>query len=112
LLEEIERQRSEMNGAQRPLELLAGSEEQAKRQEPRRRRPELTALDAQMPHVDGERLRELREERFLSYRELAKMAGVSPSTVLNLERSATEAQRRTVRKLAQALEVDPAELVK
>ena len=35
LLEEIERQRSEMNGAQRPLELLAGSEERAKPQEPR-----------------------------------------------------------------------------
>ena len=112
LLEEIERQRSEMNGAPRPLELLAGSEEQAKRQEPRRRGPELTTLDAQMPHVDGERLRELREERFLSQRELARMAGMSPTTVLNLERSATEAQLRTVRKLAEALGVQPRELVR
>ena len=35
LLEEIERQRSEMNGAQRPLELPAGSEEQGQSQESR-----------------------------------------------------------------------------
>jgi hypothetical protein len=31
---------------------------------------------------------------------------------LNLEHGETEAQRRTVRKLAQALEVDPGELVR
>jgi hypothetical protein len=35
LLEEIERQRSEMNGAQRPLELSAHSEEQGESQEMR-----------------------------------------------------------------------------
>jgi transcriptional regulator with XRE-family HTH domain len=59
----------------------------------------------------SDRLRELREERFLSHRELAKKAGVSPTTVLKLERGEGEAQRRTVRKLASALEVEPAELV-
>jgi transcriptional regulator with XRE-family HTH domain len=66
---------------------------------------------AAMPHMDGEKLRRLREERFLSHRELAQMAGVSPTTVLNLERGEAEAQRRTVRKLAHALEVEPRELV-
>jgi len=65
-----------------------------------------------MPRIDGEKLRELREVRFLSHRELAKLAGVSPTTVLNLEVGKGAPQRRTVRKLAQALEVDPAELVK
>ena len=65
-----------------------------------------------MPRVDGEKLAELRERRFLSHRELAKLTGVSPQTVLNLEHGETEAQRRTVRKLAQALEVDPGELVR
>jgi len=64
-----------------------------------------------MPRVDGEKLRTLRERRFLSHRDLAKRAGVSPTTVLNLEAGRVEAQRRTVRKLAEALEVDPAELV-
>jgi len=62
--------------------------------------------------MDGERLRELREELFLSHRELAKAAGVSPTTVLSLERNEVEPQRRTIRKLAKALGVDPHELVK
>jgi transcriptional regulator with XRE-family HTH domain len=65
-----------------------------------------------MPHVDGEKLTELREARFLSHRELAKRAGVSPQTVLNLEAGKTEAQRRSIRKLAEALGVDPADLVR
>jgi len=64
-----------------------------------------------MPRIDGEKLRTLREARFLSHRDLAKRADVSPTTVLNLEAGRVEAQRRTVRKLAEALGVDPAELV-
>jgi transcriptional regulator with XRE-family HTH domain len=65
-----------------------------------------------MPHVDGEKLKTLREKRFLSHRDLAKKADVSPTTVLNLEAGRVEAQRRTVRKLAEALGVEPEELVK
>jgi len=64
-----------------------------------------------MPRIDGEKLRELREGKFLSHRELATRAGVSPTTVLNLEAGKAEPQRRTVRKLAAALGVSPAELV-
>jgi transcriptional regulator with XRE-family HTH domain len=73
----------------------------------------MATIGTVMLHVDGEKLTELREERFLSHRELAKLAGVSPQTVLNLERGKGEqAQRRTIRKLARALEVDPHELLK
>ena len=73
---------------------------------------ELATIGAVMPQMNGEKLRALRERKFLSHRELAKNAGVSPTTVLNLEAgNVAEAQRRTIRKLAQALEVDPAELV-
>jgi transcriptional regulator with XRE-family HTH domain len=36
---------------------------------------------------------------------------VSPTTVLNLEAGRVDAQRRTIRKLARVLKVDPAELV-
>ncbi len=73
---------------------------------------ELATIGAVMPQVNGEKLKTLREEKFLSHRELAKNAGVSPTTVLNLEAgNVAEAQRRTIRKLAQALGVDPAELV-
>ncbi len=72
----------------------------------------MTTIGTVMPHVDGEKLRQLREARFLSHRDLAKRASVSPTTILNLEANRVEAQRRTIRKLAQALEVDPAELVR
>jgi transcriptional regulator with XRE-family HTH domain len=71
----------------------------------------MTTIGTVMPHVDGEKLKALRERRFLSHRDLARKAGVSPTTVLNLEAGRVEAQRRTIRKLADALEVDPAELV-
>ena len=71
----------------------------------------MTTIGAVMPRMDGEKLREIREKRFLSHRDLAKRANVSPTTVLNLEAGKVEAQRRTVRKLAEALGVDPATLV-
>jgi transcriptional regulator with XRE-family HTH domain len=71
----------------------------------------MTTIDTVMPRIDGEKLRALREARFLSHRDLAKRANVSPTTVLNLEAGRVEAQRRTVRKLAEALGVGPAELV-
>lgn len=73
----------------------------------------MATMPTLMPNLNGEKLRVLREERFLSHRELAKIAGVSPTTVLNLETNPeTMAQRRTVRKLAEALGVPPAELLK
>jgi DNA-binding XRE family transcriptional regulator len=78
----------------------------------RQKGAELATIDTVMPRMDGERLRELREELFLSHRELAKAAGVSPTTVLSLERNEAEPQRRTIRKLAKALGVDPHELVR
>jgi transcriptional regulator with XRE-family HTH domain len=72
----------------------------------------MTTTGTLMPHVDGEKLRQLREAQFLSHRDLAKRADVSPTTILNLEANRVEAQRRTIRKLAQVLEVDPTELVR
>lgn len=65
-----------------------------------------------MPRISGEKLKEVRDRRLLSQRELAKKAGLSPTTILKLEDDRVkEPHPRTVRKLAQALEVDPAELV-
>ncbi len=71
----------------------------------------MATIGAIMPNVDGDKLKELRDTRFLSHRELAKLASTSPTTILNLESGKTEAQRRTVRKLAEALQVDPRELL-
>lgn len=56
------------------------------------------------------KVRLLREEQFLSQRELATMAGISPTTVVKLE-AGGDAQRRTVRKIAAALEVSPRDLI-
>jgi transcriptional regulator with XRE-family HTH domain len=54
-------------------------------------------------------LREQRQKRFLSIRELATKAGVSTRTVQMAERG-TPPRYATMRKLASALEVDPAEI--
>jgi transcriptional regulator with XRE-family HTH domain len=56
------------------------------------------------------RLAALRQSRFLSQAELAKLAGVSKTTINRLEHGG-HAQGRTVRKLAQALGVEPVALV-
>ena len=59
-----------------------------------------------------ERLRELRRTSVLSMRELEEASGVSYNTIWRLETGKTGAQPRTIRKIAKALGVDPAELVK
>ena len=60
----------------------------------------------------GYRLKALRIEQALTQEELANKAGVAPNTVARLERNETEPHMSTVRKLANALEVAPAKLVK
>lgn len=59
----------------------------------------------------GNKLRELREEKFLSHRELARLAAISPTTVFKAESNEGDTQRRTVRKLADALGVEPGDLL-
>ncbi len=56
------------------------------------------------------RLRELREERVLSLRELGERSGVSYNTIWRIEDGRQGAHPRTVRKLAEALGVPPSEL--
>ncbi len=59
-----------------------------------------------------ERLRELRRERALALRELGELSGISLQTIWRIEAGRQGAHPRTIRKLAQALGVEPAELVK
>ena len=59
-----------------------------------------------------ERLRELRRERVLSLRELEERSGVSYNTIWRIEDGRQGAHPRTVRKLAEALDVDPKELIR
>ncbi len=59
-----------------------------------------------------ERLRELRTLRAFSQQDLADAAGVGRNTISRIERGETGAHGRTLRRLAEALRVDVAELVK
>ena len=58
-----------------------------------------------------QRLKELRRQRVLSMRELEEMSGVSYNTIWRLENGLTGAQPRTIRKIAEVLGVEPAELI-
>jgi transcriptional regulator with XRE-family HTH domain len=62
--------------------------------------------------VDGERLRRLRREQALSLRDLSRLAGVAHDSISKLETGKRDAQPRTIRKLADALGVEPRELMK
>ena len=55
----------------------------------------------------GEKLKEARTKRLLTQEELAEKASVSAATVVNIERNNQEPHFRTIRKLANALDVDP-----
>ena len=68
--------------------------------EPRTR----SSLDVQLP-----RLREHRQRRALSQQELADLAGVSRTTIIQLE-SGRNAWPKTQRKLARALKIKPEDL--
>jgi len=62
--------------------------------------------------VNTERLRELRRRRVLSMRDLQERSGVSPNTIWRIESGRQGAHPRTIRKLAEALGVEPEELLK
>ena len=59
----------------------------------------------------GQQLREARARRLLTQEELAEMAGISAATVVNIERDHQRPHFRTMRKLAEALDVEPTELL-
>jgi transcriptional regulator with XRE-family HTH domain len=62
--------------------------------------------------VDGERLRERREELMLSQRELAARAKTTQATISALETESRQALPRTVRALAEALNCEVADLIR
>ncbi len=61
--------------------------------------------------VDVEKLKRLREEQVFSQRDLARMAGLTHTTVWRLEHG-HEARPGTIRKVAAVLGVEPGELVR
>ena len=57
------------------------------------------------------KLRELRRLRVLTLRELEEESGVSYNTIWRLENGYRQARPSTIRRLAVALGIEPAELV-
>ena len=57
-------------------------------------------------------MRQLRAERALTLRALAEISGVSYDTINKLELGRRPAHASTIRKLADALGVEPKELMK
>jgi transcriptional regulator with XRE-family HTH domain len=62
--------------------------------------------------VDGEKLRRLRVEKALSLRALGERTGVAFDTINKLENGHRPARLVTIRTLADALDVEPKELMK
>jgi transcriptional regulator with XRE-family HTH domain len=60
----------------------------------------------------GDRLRDLRKRKLLTQEQLADCSGVGIATIVRVERNQVEPRGSTIRKLAEALNVEPEELVK
>lgn len=62
--------------------------------------------------VNGQRLKRLRVEQALTLRALGERSGVAYDTINKLELGRRPAHASTIRKLADALGVEPKELMK
>jgi transcriptional regulator with XRE-family HTH domain len=60
----------------------------------------------------GDKLRDTRKRALLTQQQLADKSGVGVTTIIRIERNQVEPQARTIRKLAEALNVEPYELLK
>ena len=58
----------------------------------------------------GEELKRWRMRRAMTQIQLAERCGLSPATIVRIERDQREPQPSTIRKLADALDIDPSEL--
>jgi transcriptional regulator with XRE-family HTH domain len=59
----------------------------------------------------GAQVKRVRERALLTQEELAARAGIGLTTLNRIENDRAEPHFRTIRKLAKALSVDPAELL-
>ena len=60
----------------------------------------------------GAQLREAREQALLTQEELGARANVQPMTISRIETDKVEPRFSTIRKLAEALDIDPRELTR
>lgn len=61
--------------------------------------------------ANGESLKRLRRSHAFSQRDLSRLTGVSADTIGQIERGNRNVRPSTIRKLAEALEVEPVKLL-
>jgi transcriptional regulator with XRE-family HTH domain len=59
----------------------------------------------------GDKLKEARTRELLTQHELAERSGVGVNTIIRIERNQVEPHFRTIRKLAEALGINPKALL-
>ncbi len=59
----------------------------------------------------GENVKAARRQRFMTQAQLAKTTGLSQRTLVNIETNRVQPHFSTILKIAEALGVDPSELV-
>ena len=59
----------------------------------------------------GRNIREQRVKRFMTQEQLARIAGISLRQMVRIEKNEVEPHFSTILKLAEALKVEPSELV-
>ncbi len=69
-------------------------------------------MDNRFIEIDGAKLRRLRRQKALSQQDVERMTGVAQATLSDLEGGKRGARASTLRKLAEALGVEPKELMK
>ncbi|NMK38482.1 MULTISPECIES: helix-turn-helix domain-containing protein [Megasphaera] len=69
-------------------------------------------ISARTEKVDFNVVDRLINEKFISWAELARMAGISSATIFAIKAGRRNASFRTIRKIADALGVEPKDIVK
>lgn len=69
-------------------------------------------ISARTEKVDFNVVDRLINENFISWAELARMAGISSATIFAIKAGRRNASFRTIRKIADALGVEPKDIVK
>ena len=69
-------------------------------------------ISARTEKVDFNVVDKLINEKFISWAELARMAGISSATIFAIKAGRRNASFRTIRKIADALGVEPKDIVK
>ncbi len=59
----------------------------------------------------GDKLRDFRKRALLTQEQLAQRSGVGITTIVRIERNQVEPHARTIRKLAETLDLDPKDLL-